>query len=208
VSATNPGFRVVLTQKALDYVVGVGIPLLEEQLGDLTIPTITETYDAGIFTVTFTLSNAIFTGINFGDPYLTSDEEGLVLTDDGVSISMHADWAWKDQDWPYLSDSGSADASAEGINLSVAVDITRNMSSGGFHLNTSFCSIEIDNLNIDFHGGASWLYNLFSSIIEGKLKDYLNSELCSELAHEINTAGNLLADSVTGIYLKCTPYGV
>jgi hypothetical protein len=34
-------------------------------------------------------------------------------------------------------------------------------------VNTAACSAGIGKLDVTFHGGASWLYNLFSGVIAG-----------------------------------------
>lgn len=33
------------------------------------------------------------------------------------------------------------------------------------------CSCSVASADIRFHGGAAWIYNMFSGMLEGKLKD-------------------------------------
>ena len=44
-------------------------------------------------------------------------------------------------------------------------------------LSCTDCSLDIGSLNIKFHGGASWLYNLFSSYIADDLKGSIQSQV-------------------------------
>ena len=67
------------------------------------------------------------------------------------------------------------------IDIAVAAD-----STGHAMLSTTYCHLYIDKLDIDFHGGASWLYNLFSSYISDDLKhsieDQVKMSYCKELS--------------------------
>ncbi len=44
-------------------------------------------------------------------------------------------------------------------------------------LKTTACSLDIGHLGITFHGGASWLYNLFDSNIAGAIKSSLQGQV-------------------------------
>ena len=37
------------------------------------------------------------------------------------------------------------------------------------------CSGHVDNVNVHFHGGASWLYNIFSGSVERPIRNSLQS---------------------------------
>ena len=46
----------------------------------------------------------------------------------------------------------------------------------------------IDHLSVTFHGGASWLYNLFSSDIADEVKSALNGQICGILSTAVAAA--------------------
>ena len=48
------------------------------------------------------MSSALLTSLNFGDLSLTSDANGLVLADYGISVSLSADWSYRQEQW-YVS---------------------------------------------------------------------------------------------------------
>ena len=109
---------------------------------------------------------------------MTIGANGLTLTDNGISLAMSPDWSYEQQNWyelcqfqfcgmsfiwrlhypqiyyfrPHFKEHGSVDFSGSG-NLKVTLDVTMNKTSGGIHLNFSYCSIDISDFSIDFHGG-------------------------------------------------------
>ena len=44
-------------------------------------------------------------------------------------------------------------------------------SSGRPTMQAVGCSCSVGSASIKFHGGAAWIYNLFSGVVEGKLKN-------------------------------------
>ena len=50
-------------------------------------------------------------------------------------------------------------------------------STGHAVLYPKYCHLYIDKLEIDFHGGASWLYDLFSSYISDDLKGSIEEQV-------------------------------
>ena len=50
-------------------------------------------------------------------------------------------------------------------------------SKGHATLSCSTCTLDIGSLDIKFHGGASWLYNLFSSYIADALKSSIQGQV-------------------------------
>ena len=50
-------------------------------------------------------------------------------------------------------------------------------STGHAVLSTYYCHLYIGKLDIDFHDGASWLYNLFSEYISDDLKGSIEDQV-------------------------------
>ena len=55
------------------------------------------------------------------------------------------------------------------------------------------CSTNIGSLSVSFHGGASWLYNLFKSDIAGAIRKALTGQVCAILKTEMGPANAALA---------------
>jgi hypothetical protein len=166
-SAVNPGFRTILTQKGLNYANAVAFPLLKERISNFSIQNFSKPFKVKfIGTITFTLTNAKILSLNFGDSSMTLGKNGLTLADDGISLALSADWSYysfygapmnSSANGPNVKDHGTVDVSGSGISLKMTVDVTMNKTSGGIHLNCSYCSVGIDHLSVKFHGGARYM---------------------------------------------------
>jgi hypothetical protein len=86
---------------------------------------------------------------------------------------------YHEDSFPHISDHGSCDVSASGVSTSVTISLglvpcESLLTCSGVSptheptVNTASCSAGIGHLDVTFHGGASWLYNLFSGVIAGE----------------------------------------
>eukprot|EP00731_Ephydatia_muelleri_P031068 Em0022g582a len=188
-SAVSPGFQTALTEKAFGYIVQVGIPILEQQLSSLNIPDISGSAGTPIGTVDYDLTSIVLSGLQIPSATLTTSSSGLLLQASGISAHATANWHYRERSWPNIEDSGSADVSIGSVTLSIDVVIGAD-SQGHATLSAQSCNINIGSLDITFHGGASWLYNLFSGYISDDLKGSLNTQICQAAVSAINTQGN------------------
>jgi lipopolysaccharide-binding protein len=193
--SVNPGFQTALTSKGLNYIVQVGLPILKSELSNLQIPDISGKAGSPIGNIDYELHNIKLTQISIPTASITSSSAGLVVQVSGMSLGLSADWHYKMTGFPYISDSGSADVSASSIGMKVTVMIGVD-TKGHATLKASGCSLNIGHLSIKFHGGASWLYNLFSSYIADALKGNIQSQVCSQAVNAINTQGNKALESL------------
>lgn len=185
----NPGFRTAITEKGFEYIVQVGLPILEAQLNNLKIPDIKGDSDG----VHYEFTNIHIGTFKIPKASITTGAGGLTVSASGISLSVSgAHWHYKT--W-VVSDSGSADVSVSSTNLKVTVKIGRD-TRGHATLSSSGCQCHIGNLNIHFHGGASWLYNLLEGLIIGTLEDSLSGQVCKQAVEAINTQGNKAINSL------------
>ena len=49
--------------------------------------------------------------------------------------------------------------------------------NGHATLRTTGCSLTVGDVSIEFHGGASWLYNLFDDTIASAVKDGMQDKV-------------------------------
>lgn len=129
------------------------------------------------------------TGVNVPQSAISVGTSGLTVSLGSVSISMNAHWHYREDSFPHISDSGSCDISGSGIGASVTVALGMSAAHEPT-VNTAACSAGIGKLDVTFHGGASWLYNLFSGVIADALKKSLSGQMCSIITSEINVEGN------------------
>ncbi|XP_030832049.1 bactericidal permeability-increasing protein-like [Strongylocentrotus purpuratus] len=185
----EPGFKARISQKGLDFLRDVGIQMLQKQIQQLTIPDIHGSADIGIGDVKYDVTNIRITTFSIPTASLTPDPAagGLTLKTSGINLKVHGDWHYKIGGFIPISDSGNFDASASSISLAVTlrigVDATGrpNISSKALD-----CSFNIGGLDVDLHGGASWLYNLFDDKIGDAIKDSLNGQICDTVIDEVN----------------------
>ncbi|XP_058229566.1 bactericidal permeability-increasing protein-like [Hemibagrus wyckioides] len=184
-SGTNPGVKVRLTQHGLEYGRQIGIITLQEKLKTLKIPDLSGSEKVSpIGKVSYSL-----TGIRILDLGLPKSGVGLV-PGTGVSlfigdayINLHGNWRVK-----YLriiKDSGSFDLSVKKLSISVTIGV-KGDDTGRPTVSSANCAASVGDVSIKFHGGASWLYNLFKSYVDKALRKALQNQICSLVAQAID----------------------
>ena len=192
----NPGFRTAISEKGFEYIVQVGLPILEAQLNNIKVPDQHGDYHSPIGNIHWDLTDIHMGSISIPKAAIKTGAAGLTVSASGLSLSGGgAHWHYKTHVIFPVSDSGSADISVSGTSLAVTVKIGRD-AKGHATLSSSACQFNIGNLNIHFHGGASWLYNLFDSEISGAIKSSLNGQICKQAIEAIDTEGNKAIESL------------
>ena len=95
--------------------------------------------------------------------------QGLQFTISGLFCNTHMNWHYREDSWPHISDSGSADIGVSGV--SVVVNIHGFQSNQRPQVTVLSDGVNIGDLSIHLHGGASWLYQIFVNIFKGQIKD-------------------------------------
>ncbi|TTB41833.1 Bactericidal permeability-increasing protein [Bagarius yarrelli] len=156
----------------------IGLITLQEKLKTIKIPDLSGSEKVSpIGKVSYSL-----TGIQILNLGLPKSTVGLV-PNTGVSfsigdayINLHGNWRVK-----YLriiKDSGSFDLSVSGLGIGVTVCV-KGDETGRPTVNSANCVASVDHVSIKFHGGASWLYNLFKDYIDKALRTALQNQICS-----------------------------
>uniref|UniRef100_A0A1X7UEG1 Lipid-binding serum glycoprotein N-terminal domain-containing protein n=1 Tax=Amphimedon queenslandica TaxID=400682 RepID=A0A1X7UEG1_AMPQE len=174
----DPGFRLTVTSKGLDYVIKTAIPILEQHLSNIDIKDIYGSARSPVGTIFYELENIKLSNLKIPTYSMKPGTSGLTISLSSVSVSGKADWHYKQKSWPGISDSGSVDISANGITITISA-VLGSDSSGHPTLKTTGCSFSIGGLHVTLHGGASWFYNLFSDNIADSLESSIQKQLCS-----------------------------
>ncbi|CAI8053217.1 Lipopolysaccharide-binding protein [Geodia barretti] len=208
----EPGFRVTFTKKGLDYVFG---PVLRDGLLQLSIPDIQEENKVKVVgKVKYYLTEITVGDVGVPSTSLEARDDQLMrIHISGMSLAMHAKWKYKQKSWPKIGDDGTVDLKAKDMSLSQTVSV-RNDGSGRLVVLAADCSFDVRKISVKFHGGASWLYNLFTSFIEGKIKDHLRSQVCKMVTGKINEFGKELPTTLPvsiqvsdGVEVSCAILG-
>ncbi|XP_019734900.1 bactericidal permeability-increasing protein-like [Hippocampus comes] len=186
-SSASPGVKVKLTDKGIEYGRQLGIASIQKKLRSITIPDISGTERVSVIgKVQYSLSN--MQTVAAGLPSSTVDlvpGTSVRLSIGNAFINMKGNWRVKYR--RILKDSGSFDLSVTGLSISSVVAV-KSDETGRPQVSNVDCTATVGTVNIKFHGGASWLYNLFRSFINKALSNALQKKICP-----------LVADAVTDL---------
>nr|ACQ72916.1 bactericidal permeability increasing protein [Crassostrea gigas] len=185
----TPGLQTRITDRALEYATEVALDILSKQVTGQQIPD--QHGQSG--DVKFDI-----TGMNvkqFTKPssrVSLIQNVGLSWSTSGTGLAIHGDFKYKYRKGIIkISDHGSFDLKANGINFQVKIEIGMD-GTGRPTMKAVGCSCNVGSADIKFHGGAAWIYNLFSGQLENKLKDMVgggNGLLCKQLNTLIDVNG-------------------
>jgi len=179
------GAEIRLTKKGLHYGASIGVAKLQSELQNKRIDKIEGS--KGI--ASFYAENIVIQSINIGSySAVPIPNVGLRLSVGSIAISLKGRVGYKaKKGWLKFSD--HSDVTVKGrINLSLNVKL--GATSGKPVLQAIGCSASVSSLDLDFHGGLSWIYNLFSSLLEKKLKDPISKLICKEGQKVANVEAN------------------
>ncbi|XP_065180329.1 bactericidal permeability-increasing protein-like [Sycon ciliatum] len=196
VSGTEPGFRTAITEKGFDYVRSVGIPMLEKQLSGMSISDQKGKASSPIGKIDYTVSSIKGGTMSIPKSSITlASSSGITISASDASLAVKADWHYRMESWPHVSDHGSCDISVSSVSLTFNVVLGKD-SSGHATVSAGSCHADIGHMDVKFHGGASWLYNLFSGSIASSLKGSLASQACSQGKDSINKQANKAVETL------------
>lgn len=123
------------------------------------------------------------------------DNTGMKITVQDVFISVKSNWKYRECSFPHISDHGTANIS---MNMTSSILVLLSYDASG-HLRTKIdqnIPIELSNLQISLHGGASWLYNIFVDALTGTIKDNIDRSMRDMI---LGTLNQRLQDIVSSI---------
>ncbi|KAM9759920.1 bactericidal permeability-increasing protein-like isoform 1-T1 [Menidia menidia] len=183
--ATNPGVKVRLTDKGLEYGRQLGIVSMQQKLKSIKIQDISGTERVSpIGKVKYSLTNMQI--VNVGLPKSSVDlvpRTGVRLSIGNAFLGLHGNWRVK-----YLKvikDSGSFDLNVNGLTITSSIAI-KSDETGRPAVSIMNCGAIVGSASIKFHGGASWLYNLFKSFIDKALRNALQRQICPLVADAVS----------------------
>ncbi|XP_022338352.2 bactericidal permeability-increasing protein-like isoform X1 [Crassostrea virginica] len=185
----TPGLQTRITDKALNYATNVALDVLSQQVKGQRIPDQHGSSGAVTFDISSMKVNE-FTKPSSKVSLLHS--VGLSWATTGTRLAIHGNFKYKYKKGIIkISDSGTFDLKTSNINFNIKIKIGMD-SSGRPTMQAVGCSCSVGSASIKFHGGAAWIYNLFSGVLEGKLKNMVgggNGVLCKQLNNLVNVNG-------------------
>jgi len=90
------------------------------------------------------------------------------------------------------------------MSVSAVIDMGKSP-SGHPTVNCHSCSAGNPSVSVNFNGAWSWLYNMFTSRVEGPIRDSIKGIICSEIPKIINSGGN---EALGGVPLNVVVAGM
>ncbi|NXM97787.1 BPI protein, partial [Sylvia borin] len=176
---TNPGFVVRITQAGLDYANQQGIAILEKELAQLKLPDISgDSRVLHVGKVHYELSSPRGSEDHPVPSIIPCAADPVLGAGRYVPLSLLAQ-----------GEKGNRGHSTWGMGgLYVYIKITLRLGSdttGKPTISTSDCNARISKVRLLLSGKFGWLYNLFHSVIESKLRKSLESKLCDNVARSV-----------------------
>ncbi|XP_047660088.1 bactericidal permeability-increasing protein-like [Tachysurus fulvidraco] len=183
-SGTNPGAKVRVTQKGLDYELQISINPLREKIKTIQIPNMRGKTEVLFMDVSYRVSS-----MRIEEVSLYSMAVGFV-PGTGVSLSVGKAYIGLKGNWEveylFIDDDGWFTLSIFDIRISTTIGVS-NDGQGHPRVYAASCSASIGQVEIDLHGGLSWLYQLFDSYINSAVLDALQPQICTMVTEAINS---------------------
>ncbi|RLV64421.1 hypothetical protein DV515_00017510 [Chloebia gouldiae] len=177
-TATNPGFVVRMTQAGLDYAQQQGMAILEKELAQLKLPDISGKSGK----VRYELSRLHLRDFHLPHSRITPiSNVGLQVSISNAFAELNGDWRVK---FLFIRDHGSFNLKVENVYMKIVLRLGSD-TTGKPTISTSDCSASISKVRVRFSGKLGWLYNLFHSVIESKLRKSLERKVCDNVAKSV-----------------------
>lgn len=158
---------------------------IQQRLKTIKVPDFSGTQEVSpIGKVQYSLSNMQI--VDVGLPKSAVDlvpGTGVRLSIGNAFISLHGNWRVK-----YLriiKDSGSFDLKVDALTVTTSIAI-KSDETGRPTVSSVNCAANVGSASIKFHGGASWLYNLFKNFIDKALRNALQEQICPLVADAVS----------------------
>ncbi|KAM9444558.1 bactericidal permeability-increasing protein-like isoform 1-T2 [Clarias gariepinus] len=183
-SGTNPGVKVRLTEKGLEYGRQIGLIALQKKLKEIKIPDISGSKKVHLVgKVSYSLKGMKI--VNLGLPKSAVGlvpGTGVSLSISDAYINLHGNWRVKYM--KIIKDHGSFDVSVSRLSISATIGV-KDDGAGRPMVSCAACKASVGHVRVKFHGGASWLYNLFKSSVDKALRKTLQKQICSLVCEAI-----------------------
>ncbi|XP_061583945.1 bactericidal permeability-increasing protein-like [Cololabis saira] len=176
-SSINPGVKVRLTEKGLEYGRVLGMAALQQKLKSIKIPDFSgKTRVSPIGKVEYSFSNIQIVNVGLPQSSVTLvPGTGVGMRITNAVINLNGNWRVKFLRW--IRKSGSFSLNVNGLTISTSTGI-KSDAMGRPEVSSVNCAASVGSARVKFHGGDSWLYNLFSQSIDKALRKEMEKKIC------------------------------
>ncbi|KAL6119923.1 uncharacterized protein ACO6RY_04385 [Pungitius sinensis] len=169
----NPAVQVILTDKGLQYGKDVGAKWIQERLSRVTLPDISGRVLGSIY---YTLSGVTITKCDFPEPSAEFDQSirGLKTSVSGLSVAVTGGWTTQ---FGLIHDGGSFNMALFKLDVTSEVALGKD-AQGHLSVTSAQCVARLGDVDVQFHGGASWMFNPFVNYFKGHIKSEIEAAIC------------------------------
>ncbi|XP_036389158.1 bactericidal permeability-increasing protein [Megalops cyprinoides] len=187
----NPAIKAVLTDKGLQYGARVVMDWLQSRIEQMSVPDISGRISIGFLgSVHYTLSNINVVQVDLPVPIVAfSEGTGIKMAVSGFNIALHGNWHTS---FHIIRDGGTFDLAVYNIDLSSLLRL-RSDEQGHPSISTVQCDSNIGGTEMNFYGGASWIFKHFVSRFEGYINAQIKERICPMIEQNIESLESHLA---------------
>lgn len=174
-NAVNPGLKVLLTQRGIDYANSIGANVIQKEVKSINLPD----QSGSAHHVHYQLQHLALTSFSLGNTNLGLESgSGLKWTANSVEIEIKGQFRYKFRKFFIkISDHGSITIKVHGISIGLGLVLGVD-GNGKPSIRPGQCSCSIHKVDVKFHGGRAFIYNLFRGKVGSVVKGQLQNQLC------------------------------
>ncbi|XP_027026862.1 bactericidal permeability-increasing protein isoform X1 [Tachysurus fulvidraco] len=190
-NAEYPALQAVLTQKGLQSVSHWVTDWLQNELSIITLPEITGSIDIIFGSIHYSLHDMTIVRCDLPEPSVSfSEGTGMSLKLQGLSLAITGRW---NTDFGFIHDGGWFEMAVYTINLDALLEFQDTEEH--LYISTGMCIADVADIQLNFHGGASFLFQKFVERFRGQVKNLVQQRICPEFQKGIETIDRSLAAS-------------
>ncbi|XP_019344766.2 BPI fold-containing family C protein isoform X1 [Alligator mississippiensis] len=178
----NPGLKVRITQKGLDFGKEIGMEILKERIKEESFPDWNDSEKFGLSEINYLLSGIRIDTIEFRNTAISLiPGTGIKLTIENAYVIIKANWNIRS--WMFK---GSGRTTVVISGLSITAMLVMSMDSTGHpSISLDSCQMIASGVEVKLHGKNSWFYNMFTKFLKKSIHRILDSNSCPNLRQEI-----------------------
>uniref|UniRef100_UPI003AAD0A8C bactericidal permeability-increasing protein n=1 Tax=Centroberyx gerrardi TaxID=166262 RepID=UPI003AAD0A8C len=173
----NPAIQVMLTNKGLQYGKHLGTGWIQDKLRNITLPDISGGIHISIFgTIHYTFTGVTIVQCDLPEPSVQfyTNVTGFKTSVSGLSIALTGEWRTH---YGIIHDGGSFNLAIFNVDVTSAVELGKD-ADGRLNVTSASCTAEVGDVKIDFHGGASRIFQPFVKYFKGRIRGQIEDKIC------------------------------
>ncbi|KAM3842131.1 phospholipid transfer protein [Diretmus argenteus] len=190
IMATEPaGCKIRITNRGLDMLKSETLKFVEEELSNITMPEMKG--KEGRFQYTITDVKIVQLNLSHADLRFQPDV-GLLfdVQNSSITLSFHRRILY----W-FFYDTGSINASAEGVNINTVLNLIRD-EEGRLKINNVTCDAKIAKMRAKFSGTLGRVYDFMATFLTTGMRFLLNQQICPALNHAALVQINSMLETI------------